>query len=164
MRGLKRSRARADADRFWTSRAVCPANEGIETTSPSSSTLPEYQAARSAPLMRGLKRGIQRDSSNPLAYRRAVCPANEGIETKDGDFVMRRMLKLAARSAPLMRGLKRERGHPIKMFVTQSRAVCPANEGIETIPTCGTRGRRNPCRAVCPANEGIETSRERIWF
>ena len=39
-------------------------------------------------------------------FGRAVCPANEGIETPDKDSGQPEKQILAARSAPLMRGLK----------------------------------------------------------
>ena len=63
-------------------RAVCPANEGIETR----------------------RRLLFRRS--PDCIRRAVCPANEGIETSVRQFADQPDLRVVARSAPLMRGLK----------------------------------------------------------
>ena len=118
-------------------RAVCPANEGIETES-----------------------GLSFDALLPPSYCRAVCPANEGIETigqTSGRYVWQQpgravcpanegietwrflstpiMLEgfLVARSAPLMRGLKRQlSSRKSTTECVTCRAVCPANEGIET--------------------------------
>ena len=43
------------------------------------------------------------------------------------------------------------------------RAVCPANEGIETQILLTLRcPAAVKCRAVCPANEGIETNGNRV--
>ena len=44
---------------------------------------------------------------------------------------------------------------------SSGRAVCPANEGIETRVLQPFRSVSGPCRAVCPANEGIETQHEK---
>ena len=113
------------------SRAVCPANEGIETSPLLSGNWPTRGAARSAPLMRGLKR---RPDDRILAgfLCRAVCPANEGIETLLGDLCSCRLCGC--------------------------RAVCPANEGIETaLLLYADMLTEILGRAVCPANEGIET-------
>ena len=66
-----------------------------------------YSVARSAPLMRGLKPGLHCHVSFPQFY--------------------------VARSAPLMRGLKPPA--QFELFAVEAincRAVCPANEGIET--------------------------------
>ena len=57
-----------------------------------------------------------------------------------------------------MRGLKpadREYGTVARL---RRRAVCPANEGIETCRIRILLSALPFCRAVCPANEGIETS------
>ena len=140
-------------------RAVCPANEGIETHGNIRVDVVHIErVARSAPLMRGLKlaghvvRYVVRG-----AFCRAVCPANEGIETQDilphspldtpvarsaplmrglkqeGFLRFSQLHDLVARSAPLMRGLKPEPAGPFKMMFLRCRAVCPANEGIETM-------------------------------
>ena len=69
-----------------------------------------HSAARSAPLMRGLKPGIQ--------------------EGRVGHEV------IAARSAPLMRGLKPGQAWLRCAWLLHCRAVCPANEGIETLRLC----------------------------
>ena len=64
----------------------------------------------------------------------------------------------AARSAPLMRGLKLI-GLPdiSRVGFCKRRAVCPANEGIETDAAATVAFVTAIRRAVCPANEGIET-------
>ena len=69
-----------------------------------------------------------------------------------------RVFHLAARSAPLMRGLKLgDRGGSVGSRLS-SRAVCPANEGIETAQERFRAALQlSSSRAVCPANEGIET-------
>ena len=63
----------------------------------------------------------------------------------------------AARSAPLMRGLKHRGDQATHQRRRCRRAVCPANEGIETLPGPALHWLPGFGRAVCPANEGIET-------
>ena len=70
------------------------------------STKTLQKAARSAPLMRGLKLGSQSGSWARIRSCRAVCPANEGIETGSTRDLVSFPVFRAARSAPLMRGLK----------------------------------------------------------
>ena len=164
------------------SRAVCPANEGIETSPLLSGNWPTRGAARSAPLMRGLKR---RPDDRILAgfLCRAVCPANEGIETLLGDLCSCRLCGCRA-VCPANEGIETALLLYADMLTEiLGRAVCPANEGIETPKKRARRERetnaarsaplmrglkrrlaRNfrfrsstACRAVCPANEGIET-------
>ena len=90
-------------------------------------------------------------------YGRAVCPANEGIETWPPGGISDEIEVRAARSAPLMRGLKPMVRNVFSCGCHDGRAVCPANEGIET-QRFATRGAEIGIgRAVCPANEGIET-------
>ena len=81
--------------------------------------------------MRGLKQHVIRCSCEGHCTSRAVCPANEGIETKDGDFVMRRMLKLAARSAPLMRGLKLYRHAALGVVEIHAARSAPLMRGLK---------------------------------
>ena len=64
----------------------------------------------------------------------------------------------AARSASLMRGLKRKGISRAKGVRPEGRAVCPANEGIETRQSRAAWIPAFPRRAVCPANEEIETA------
>ena len=66
-----------------------------------------HRVARSAPLMRGLK------------------PGQLWSIQSSGKFGV-------ARSAPLMRGLKPQKSSSSESESMISRAVCPANEGIET--------------------------------
>ena len=103
-------------------RAVCPANEGIETFRKVGKVGCPGQnyVARSAPLMRGLKlvASLGRNKSTGREGR-AVCPANEGIETQ-GSKLDDHRAKIVARSAPLMRGLKplgrgRDRGSALSV-------------------------------------------------
>ena len=118
---------------FSRSRAVCPANEGIETLRRQAAVV-RPGVARSAPLMRGLKREPWLESGFMFSRSRAVCPANEGIETLRRQAAVVRPGALAARSAPLMRGLKLITRLNSAFINSTGRAVCPANEGIETSP------------------------------
>ena len=166
-------------------RAVCPANEGIETGPLASDLHPPRALSRAVcPANEGIETRYQQSPLDRSLPRRAVCPANEGIETLTllvcSDFpglsaarsapLMRGLKRNksalaiilkpfpAARSAPLMRGLKQNKPGDNLGRLALGRAVCPANEGIETGAT--PQDAHTPfylCRAVCPANEGIET-------
>ena len=105
MRGLKLGIIQQLLGNVAKRRAVCPANEGIETQCDHFRNPLLGPAARSAPLMRGLKLGCFKAQTSG-DQSRAVCPANEGIET--WKFLI------------------------FFGFGIFSRAVCPANEGIET--------------------------------
>ena len=92
-------------------RAIRPAYEGIET-----------------PRRTGLPPGS--------SFRRAIRPAYEGIETHGLVARMPKSIACVARSAPLMRGLKRYRLCRCSSFqLAPSRAIRPAYEGIETPST-----------------------------
>ena len=108
MRGLKHEVIHHLLRVFDWRRAVCPANEGIETSLWLRSQLSTSRSSR------------------------AVCPANEGIETDRQRTVFVLAGDFAARSAPLMRGLKHPARLDLRNPARMSRAVCPANEGIET--------------------------------
>ena len=84
--------------------------------------------------MRGLKLGSAPASAR-LPQGRAVCPANEGIETRASLQLRSSFSPYVARSAPLMRGLKLQEIGQIIAVIPTGRAVCPANEGIETCCT-----------------------------
>ena len=121
------------------------------------------RVARSAPLMRGLKRfGSQRATVNTIFLVARSAPLMRGLKLGVGfDHITDYLF--VARSAPLMRGLKRSRLTWLRRrrsLLRVCRAVCPANEGIETTspPSLMLSVIKNVARSA-PLMRGLKQSR-----
>ena len=163
--GIETVSCNRSTDLYNPGRAIRPAYEGIET-SPLSSLpprRPKSQVARSAPLMRGLKPsiGLYGDSTENLC--RAIRPAYEGIETTQSIRPGFDCRDQVARSAPLMRGLKRlsVEHTPVFLYVFVARSA-PLMRGLKRNWPRMHSPWTTSGRAIRPAYEGIETGRTRL--
>ena len=134
MRGLKQHLPDVCAINQLDVARSAPLMRGLKPSAAANvASIPGPQVARSAPLMRGLKLGRGLKYCRLATWVARSAPLMRGLKRQLLRSPDGRRSESVARSAPLMRGLKLSEARRNGLgFDDLSRAVCPANEGIET--------------------------------